>query len=189
MTKNETIVGIVTVVLLVAFGATVWLLRSCVSYTVTQELVGPSDDAMSLLLRDEPLEEIQAAVRRSGKHVDQISHLGGTLLLYAAGKRRIDLAKWLLKEGANPNGTWSGFGGVPLAEAISKRDVLMVRLLLAAGADPDLEMVNGFTSPRRHAEELGNREVLAALPPKRAATTKPATRPARGPAPAAENAN
>lgn len=214
MTKNETIVGIVAVVILAAFLTVVLWLRPYIHYSVEYELAGPRDEAMELLLNEEPLEEIQSAVRRSGKHVDQISDLGRTLLFHAVHKRRIDVARWLLKQGANPDGTWDGlggipliaaiwkqdasivrlllaaganpngmgdgYGGVPLAAAIGEQDVSIVRLLLAGGADPDLEMCDGVTSPRKYAEELGNREVLAALPPERSAATRPTTKPATG---------
>ena len=186
MTKRKAILGIVAVALLAAIVATVCWLRPQVHVSVDRQLVGPSDEAMGLLLKGAPLDQIQAAVRRSGKHVDQISHLGGTLLFYAAAEHRIDVAQWLLKEGANPNGTWNGFGGVPLAEAISKQDVTMVRLLLAGGADPDLEMTGGST-PRGYAPSLGNPGILAALPPKRPTATRGASQPATGSAPATES--
>jgi len=179
MTRRKAIFGVVAVALLAAVVLLVCWTRPWVHVSVDRQLVGPGDEAMNLLLQGAPLDQIQAAVRRSGKHVDQITHLGGTLLFYATAEKRIDVAQWLLKEGANPNGVWNGFGGAPLAEAISKQDVAMVRLLLAGGADPDLEMTGG-TTPRKYAQSLDNPDILAALPPERPAATRAVTEPAAG---------
>jgi|WetSurMetagenome_2_1015567.scaffolds.fasta_scaffold95447_2 ankyrin repeat protein len=134
-----------------------------VRYTVRTELVGPSEPI--ILLRDEaPLEDIQAAVLRSGKKADQIATRGSTMLDLAVEEEREDVAKWLLQQGANPNGMPRGYP--PLATAVSKGNLSLVTLLVEAGADPDLDMGDGMT-PRSIAVNHGNITIIAALPPKR----------------------
>ena len=135
-----------------------------VQIEVRTELTGPPDRAMDLLFQRAPLQDITSAVRQSGKHVDQICFLGGSLLLYAVEEGRPDLARWLIDEGANVNGVHRSM--VPLETAIRQEDTAMVKLLLAAGADPDFDMGFGLT-PREKAEWLGDVDILLLLPPKR----------------------
>jgi len=177
MTRQKIILCIVAVSILVAFAATVWWLRPQVHVSVNRQLVGPRDKAMELLLQGAPLDEIQAGVRRSGKQVDQITHLGGTLLFYAAKQRREAVAQWFLTQGANPNGTYQGVGAVPLEVAVRNEDVAMIRLLVQAGADPDLELGDNMT-PRKRAEEINQPAILAALESTRGAATTAQSRPA-----------
>ena len=132
--------------------------------------------AIMLLLEGWPLEEIQKAVAESGKGVDRISWLSGSLLYWAAGYKRMDVAQWLLDQGANPNGiaveqrrSISDYPRLPLKVAIEKHDLPIVKLLLKAGADPDLRPVDQ-KSPREYADSLGDREIIAALPPSKQET-------------------
>src|SRR5690606_27532946 len=100
----------------------------------------------------------------TGESVDQFPFLGGTLLFYAAKEGRLDVARWAIEQGANPNGVYHETGGVPLEVAIRKENIPMIKLLVESGADPDLEMSDRVT-PRRRAQELGNEAVISALPP------------------------
>ena len=159
------------------------------------KLVGPPiDKAVTLMDQGRPLEEIQKAVAESGKGVDDIRGFSGAMLYCAAEKKRMDVAEWLLAQGANPNGigvplyaailehnlpmmklllksgadpNLCGAGNVsPLDAAILDKDVPIVKLLVEVGADPDL-CSPGHVSPRRLAEVEGNREIINALPPRK----------------------
>ena len=163
-TEHKVFVGIVVAMVVLVVVAALCPFPG-VNVSVQRRLVGPRDEAMTLLLRDASLEEIQVAFERSGKKVDDTSFLGGTLLYHSVAKRRPNVARWLLEQGANPNGTYADFGGVPLEKAIRQEDIAMVRLLIQVGADPDLRMCDGWTSPRGEAEKLGNSTILAELPP------------------------
>ena len=120
------------------------------------------EKAITLLLRGRPLEEIQKAVAESGKSVDGIPWLDGSLLYWAALDTRMDVAEWLLAKGVNPTGTNPSMQ--PLAAAIAEQDLPMVKFLVKSAADPDLWPKGGI-SPRELAYEIRNREILAALPP------------------------
>jgi len=124
-------------------------------------LVGPEDNAISQLDNGQ-LTEIQRSVAISGKKVDEIFWMGGSLLYWAASRKRIDVAEWLLAEGADPNGIHLGM--TPLCAAISSESVAMVKLLVKFGADPDLGPASGIT-PRGVAKWAGNAEIIAALVP------------------------
>lgn len=178
----------VVAVAMLAFGLIVaWVcFGPRISITERQELVGPDDPAIALLARDAPLAEIKTAVQESGKHVDQISWRGESLLYHAVLEKRIDVARWVIEEGANRNGLHRA--RVPLARAIRQQDVAMVRLLVRSGADPDFDMGYDIT-PREIAKSVGNAEILSALParathsPGRATpngATRPTTRPRNG---------
>ena len=130
-----------------------------VNVTVERQLVGP-EEALALVLNGAPLTEIEHAVARSGKHVDEIAILGGSLLYWSIDEKRLDVARWLLDKGANPNGIHPSM--VPLAQAIRKENVELVSLLVASGADPDLDMKYGIT-PRSIAVSIGNEEMLGLL--------------------------
>ena len=80
-----------------------------------------------------------------------------------------------LAQGANPNGIEVDLAAIehhpplPLSLAIARQDLRMVKSLLKSGADPDL-CVKGDVSPRNLAKQLGNREIIAALPPSKKKT-------------------
>ena len=67
------------------------------------ELVPVGDETYRLLLRDPTLEQIQQSFSRTNRPVDKTDVFGGTLLSNAAELGRLDVAEWLLANGANPN--------------------------------------------------------------------------------------
>ena len=175
---------LVAVIVLVVGAAAVWpWLGPGIHVTVQQELVGSEDKVVILVQQGASLEEVQAGVRRSGKHVDEISWFGESLLYYAVDVRRIDVAEWLLKEGADPNGIYRA--RVPLERAIHQEHLAMVKLLIEFGADPDLDTGHGIT-PRRIAESGGNPKILSALPPSAKPTTTSSPAAVGSSAPAAQ---
>jgi len=119
-----------------------------VNIHVETHLVDAGDKVFGLL-DHQPLEEIKKAVESSGKGVDEATMYSGTYLYWAASAKRIDVAKWLLEKGANPNGVDPAM--TPLRAAVMKNDLLMVKLLVQAGANPDIDPGDGLT-PRRMAE-------------------------------------
>jgi len=87
-------------------------------------------------------------------------YLGGTLLYHAAAKRRADVVRWAINQGADPNG---GEGLMPpLLAAIKNSDADMVKLLVSAGADPDANGAPGITL-RKMAEAKNSPAVMKAL--------------------------
>ena len=160
--RNLALLALGVLAVLAVAGAWAYF-RPQIRFSVEHRLVGPKDEAISLLWSRASLQEIKDAVERSGKNVDEIRDYGDSLLSWAVSKDREDVTEWLLAEGANPNGVSQA--GSPLESAISRQNVPMVRLLLANGADPDADTGCGVT-PRKVAERQGNPEILSALPPK-----------------------
>lgn len=119
-----------------------------------------ADKPINLILRDATLENIRNAAKESGKRLDDMRYLGGTLLYHAADKRRADVVRWAINQGADPNG---GQGLMPpLLAAIKNSDADMVKLLVSAGADPDANGAPGVTL-RKMAEATGSPAVMKAL--------------------------
>jgi ankyrin repeat protein len=154
--KKQTSIVLAIVLILGLVGLVI--LRPRIRVTATRELVR-LDPAVVLVLNGAPLGQIQEAVKKSGKRPDEIGDPQGTLLFYAVEKQRVDVAEWLLEQGADANGRKGGF---PLYEAILNDDAAMVKMLVRYGADPDRDLGRGATA-RREAETSGNAEVLAAL--------------------------
>ncbi len=165
--RRNRILLIATILLIAALTALQALFGPRLSVHVGRQahFVGPDDAAVSLLLSGAPLAEIQKAVAGSGKGVDDIQWMGQSLLCWAADKKRIDVAEWLLANGANPNGI--EHGEAPLVSAIENNDVPMVKLLLKWGADPDLRIPIGETGIDMTPRWIASRshpEITAALP-------------------------
>jgi len=100
---------------------------------------------------------------------------GDTALMRAAQERQQQTSEFLLAAGANPN-RGDSYGATPLMRAIASQDVEIVRLLLAHGADPcasthmdQHDVLPEWRWPDRSVQSIakyvGNREVLALLPP------------------------
>ena len=86
---------------------------------------------------------------------------GSTALAWAAVRCNTEIARLLLKAGANPNLT-NEHGVGPLYIAIENRSAPIVRMLLAHGATPNLARENGETLLML-ATRLGQIEVMKAL--------------------------
>ncbi|MCK4873018.1 MAG: ankyrin repeat domain-containing protein [Phycisphaerales bacterium] len=156
------IVRTLCVVFAVLVIASLVCFRPYVTVTVEHSLVGPADRAFSLLNHGVPFEEIKASVLASGKHVDEITWMNSSLLSRAAVKGRVDVATWLLEQGADPDGISPSTS--PLCYAIQHENVAMVSLLLEHGADPDLDMGEGASTPRWLAIHfVKNQEIIDLL--------------------------
>lgn len=152
---KKILASVLLAALALLFLLTLLLVR--VTVTTTRTLVGP-EGAMALLEQGAPLDEIADAAIRSGESVDDIQYFGGTLLIRAVDKRRLDVVGWALSRGANPNGVSASV--IPLEHAIRKNEPEMVGMLLAKGADPDRDIGYGLT-PRKLAQIEGNTQILA----------------------------
>jgi hypothetical protein len=157
--KSLLFVGVLLLVVVI-FGVEATL-HPRVVVRVERTLVRPDEKAIQMLSEERPLDEIKKAMKESGKGVDDISWWGGSLLYWAVDKERLDVAEWLLGDGANPNGIDASMP--PLGAAITRRNPTAVKLLVKWNADPDLAPASGVT-PRGIAECNGDPEVLAALP-------------------------
>lgn len=120
----------------------------------------PDADVWYLVQQRAGLDQIQQAIKASGKEINEFDNMGASLLGVAARQSRMDLARWLLESGADPNGGYPST--VPLRNAIENRDLPMVELLLEYGADPDFDMGNNMT-PRRFAKHKGFEEITELL--------------------------
>jgi ankyrin repeat protein len=139
-----------------------WLPRIRMSCTVTQTFgeARPLDRAFEALLKGAPLREIQAEVEASGKGIDEHTDGGVSLLAQSVLERRYDVAEWLLRQGANPDGVDPD--SAPLGFAVWQEDARMVRLLLDHGADPELVTGSDLTVLRRPVIN-GNQEIVQML--------------------------
>lgn len=179
-TKRKYAVWIVVAAIGLAMMMTIgWLglpIRVSVETKVT--LVGPDEEAINLLFQGASLGSIQRAVQRAGKPVDQVIYRDKALLYWAVDERRPDVVAWLLKQGADPDGTSDNIGGAPLEAAIVRRDVGMVERLIAAGADPDRRFIFSTTTktPREYAYDQP--AILAVMPHRSVGATRPASEPA-----------
>ena len=119
-----------------------------------------ADKPINLVLRGATLENIRLAAKESGKKLDEMRYLGGTLLYYAADKRRPDVVRWAINHGADVNG---GEGLLPpLLAAIKNSDAEMAKLLVSAGADPDANGAPGV-SLRTMAEAKNSPALIKAI--------------------------
>ena len=161
---------LIAIVLVVVLTACVCVFR--VDVRERQGLVGTQDAALLDLWNRRSLERIQKSVRQSGKSVDEINWLRGSLLFYAADERRVDVVAWVLSQGACPNGIDPRMA--PLERAIRKGDVVSMKLLLEAGADPNLDMGGGIT-PEWVAREFSSPAILEVLHSRYSRASMPAT--------------
>lgn len=82
--------------------------------------------------------EIVSWLLSKGADVNHQDRLGYSCLHYCAQERRMEIAKTLLENGANPN-ILDEHANSPLATALfnSRGEFELVRLLMLRGADPD----------------------------------------------------
>jgi ankyrin repeat protein len=134
---------------------------------------------IQLLFRGASDDAVKQSVLATGKHPDEIQLRGGSLLFYTATFDRPELVRWLLEQGADPDGTHPA--GVPLVEAISEQNAVVAAILLEHGADPDRRTGIGHT-PRELAQEMGNAQLRLVF--ERVSDSQPAAgRATSGPVP------
>lgn len=158
MNKIFKVIGLSVLVLVVV---ALLLFRPRITVQYQSSLGGPEEEAILLLANNGHLADIQRAVTLSGKDIDDISYKGGSLLYWAAHYNQLEVAEWLLTEGANPNGITPGMP--PLLTAVIHKHLSMVNLLVKWGADPDIDVGDGETV-RGFAEFGGNTDIIEALP-------------------------
>ena len=83
-----------------------------------------------------------------------------SLLSQSAFDERVDLVRWLLRQGANPDGIAPG--SCPLGYAVGKGNREIVKVLLDHGANPHLDMGGGMT-PRTIAVVDSREEIIRLL--------------------------
>lgn len=136
-----------------------------------------------------PLAKIQEEMRRMGVGPNDVVDRGSTLLSTAVNAGRRDVVRWLLEQGADPDGRHPDARTPPLCYA---GDLWMARELVAAGADPDYRREPRSMSPRERARERyasmpsnDHWQVMrfldSAPPSTRPAASGPATAPAMWP--------
>jgi ankyrin repeat protein len=164
LTKKMSIIAMMVFLclsVLSGFGILWWNNGPYVEFTVVQHFVDPEDDAIRLILRNASLARIQAAVKESGKSVNDIKWQGTSLLGYAVQENRENVVIWLLEQGADPNAMRSA--GAPLLIAIHRENIAMTKLLLDHGADPDLDTRDGITPRWVAVDVVKNDEVIKLL--------------------------
>lgn len=102
--------------------------------------------------RKNKIETVKELVN-SGANVNETDKYGRTALHYAADGGYLEIAKYLLSNGANINGN---NGATPLYFAVSRKKVEVVKYLLEQGADCNKGIDYGYTStiPIREAYSL-----------------------------------
>lgn len=96
------------------------------------------------------LETVRLFIKK-GHSADSTDRLGSTLLHCAAMENQIEIAKYLIEEGASINMVREGNdrvkpGATPLMLATHSASPAMIQLLLDAGADPMMRRPNGESS-------------------------------------------
>lgn len=125
------------------------------------ELVGADEPVLGLILQGRPIEDIKRELEKKPHLAVDYVWQGGTLLCYAAGAGRNDVAELLLNMGADPDGSPGMFS--PIMDAISSRDPDIVRALLDHGASVlSPQPPFGFT-PCEIGLECGNEDIAALM--------------------------
>jgi uncharacterized protein len=93
------------------------------------------------LVRNGNLAEVKRCIKLNPDSVNATNADGNTLLLIACYKGKVDIVKYLLKKGANPNST-SGEGS-PILAAVYKNDVEIAKLLLKRNVKLDAKGRDG----------------------------------------------
>lgn len=107
--------------------------------------------------------DLQGLVKRqlSQRDLNTRSPSGQTVLMLAAVGGHLDLTKYLLDQGADPNAVDFG-GNTLLMDLVFKGDLEMIKLLLQYGADTSHRNVRGFTA-RDLAVMFNRKDVLRLL--------------------------
>lgn len=106
--------------------------------------------------------DLQGLVKRklSQRDLNTRSPSGQTVLMFAAVGGYLDLTKYLLEQGADPNAVDFG-GNTVLMDLVFKGDVELIKLLLQYGADTSHQNLRGFTA--RDLAVMFNREDVVRL--------------------------
>jgi|SRR3990167_1207819 len=113
-------------------------------------IIGDSDRVRELL-----------ATQSGRAELDTVDHYGNTPLYWASSNGHLEVVKYLLRAGADPNIT-NNTGRTPLSWASYQGYLKIVKELLHAGADPDIARANGGT-PLWWASYHGRLEVVKVL--------------------------
>ncbi len=107
--------------------------------------------------------DLRGLVKRqlSRRELNARSANGQTVLMLAAVGGYLDLTKYLLAQGADPNAVDFG-GNTALMDLVFKGDLEMVKLLLQYGADANHRNLRDFTA-RDFAVMFNRQEVLRLL--------------------------
>jgi uncharacterized protein len=84
-------------------------------------------------------------------------------LYQAATEGNLDLVKYQIKEGANPNYQHPEILATPLVAAITNGHTEVALYLLDNGADPTLESYFDNLTPLKAAKKNKNKELISAL--------------------------
>lgn len=101
------------------------------------------------------VEQVKRLVE-NGKDIESNDYNEGTPLVVACRNSKHDIARYLLKNGANPNAECRLNGCLALNYITSKGDIEMVKLLVEGGADIDTIGYSNFHgAPLRHSIYCG----------------------------------
>ena len=81
--------------------------------------------------------EVVDLLIKNGADYEYIGGQGSSLLMFAAERGYVDIVRYLLGVGANPNTT--NYGQSALQKAAASDELEIVQLLLDAGADPNMQ--------------------------------------------------
>ena len=99
-------------------------------------------DALHQAVRDGNLAEVERLIK-TGENVNSVDRAGSTPLLDATFSGRLEMARFLLAQGADPNLPNAENGASPLSYAVLSSHPAMVQLLLASGAHVDTRSRDG----------------------------------------------
>ena len=103
----------------------------------------------------------------AGHYIQQQDQFGFTLLHYVAEDGNVELAQWLLAQGANVNAP-TPYGYTPLHYAARHTTAELARVLLEAGANPNAQLTQGrlrWWKPLYFAYAYESAAVIALLSP------------------------
>jgi uncharacterized protein len=139
------------------------MLLALFAATALSALVQPpaAADALHQAVRDGNLADVERLVK-SGASVNSTDEAGSTPLLDAAFSGRLEIARFLLASGADPNTGNVESGATPLIYAVLSSRSAMLQLLLAFGAQVNSKSRNG-ESMLHLAATKDNQEVVHLL--------------------------
>ena len=106
--------------------------------------------------------EVFKILVENGADFKEIDEEGVSLLDEAIKKRRVDIVKFLISKGIDPNETKRKSGFTPLMAAVSYGDEEITRFLLSLGVDITKKDSYNF-SAKNYAKMTGNRRFIKIL--------------------------